>query len=78
MSVMKSEDGRYSIHYNEDFSGYAQIVEYAGFAPAVEVRRSEVPFELLATLMDKMLFNVTDTGAIMTVETSPVANLVTL
>lgn len=68
--TLTSDDGRYTIFMNPDYKGYVQIVEYDGFAPRREVSRISVPFEFLATLMDKMLFNATDTGAIM-VEPSP-------
>lgn len=53
-----SNDGRYAIYYRKDLTGYAQVVEYAGFAPRLEVSRSVVPFALLGMLMDKMLFNL--------------------
>jgi len=71
LNTLKSTDGRYEIHYHEDLTGYVQIVEYAGFAPRVEVRRSELPCEMLSMLMDKLLFGATSTGSIMTVEPSP-------
>lgn len=58
MKTVTSKDGNYSIFYNEDYSGYAQVVTYAGFAPKLETSRSTVPMELLAVLLDKMLFNV--------------------
>ena len=64
METLKSKDGRYEIVYHADCTGWATIFEYAGFAPRLEVNRSSVPFEFLAILMDKMLFNVTSTAAI--------------
>lgn len=59
-----SDDGRYTIFMNPDLTGYVQIVEYAGSAPRQEASKVSVPFEFLASLMDKMLFNSTSTGAI--------------
>jgi hypothetical protein len=53
-----SNDGRYAIYYRKDLTGYAQVVEYAGFAPRLEISRSVVPFDLIGMLMDKMLFNL--------------------
>ena len=64
METIKSADGRYEITHNSDYTGWANLVEYAGFAPRREVSRTSIPFELLATLMDKMLFNVTSTASI--------------
>lgn len=57
MKTLVSVDGNYAISYHEDYSGYAQVVTYSGFAPKLETSRSTIPMELLAVLLDKMLFN---------------------
>lgn len=64
MDTIMSADGRYEIAYHADYTGWVQVVEYNGFAPRLEVRRSSIPFEMIATLMDKMLFNNISTAAI--------------
>jgi len=67
--TIQSEDGRYVIHYRKDLTGFAQVVEYAGEAPRLEVSRTAIPFALIGMLTDKMLFSVTNTAAI-TIEPS--------
>ena len=63
-TTISSDDGRYDIIYNDDYSGYAHLVEYQGFAPRTVVSRTSIPFELLAKLMDGMLFNISSTNLI--------------
>jgi hypothetical protein len=70
MKTLTSADGNYAISYHEDYSGYAQVVTYAGFAPKLETSRSTIPMELLAVLLDKMLFNVTPNETEIAVEPS--------
>lgn len=53
-----SNDGRYEITYRKDLTGFAQVVEYQGFAPRLEVSRMTIPLALLNMLMDKMLFDL--------------------
>jgi hypothetical protein len=64
-TTISSEDGRYDIIHNNDYTGYAHLVEYQGFAPRTVVSRTSIPFELLAKLMDGMLFSVPEGSTIM-------------
>ena len=79
MESIHTADGKNSIFYNSDYSGHVQIVEYAGFAPRLEIARATVPFELLSALMERLLFNVEpESDVIATEETFEVANNVSL
>jgi hypothetical protein len=56
MQKFVSKDGRYEIFHNEDCTGYVQIAEFQGEAPRREVSRVSFPYEMLAGLMDKLMF----------------------
>jgi len=62
--TITSADGRYVICYRKDLTGFAQVVEYDGEAPRIEISRTAIPFSLLGMLTDKMLFSITNTAAI--------------
>jgi hypothetical protein len=64
MRTISSEDGRYEIIHNDDFTGHVHLVEYQGFAPRTVLSRTSIPFELVAKLMDGMLFNIPSTSLI--------------
>jgi len=59
METLKSANVQYEIIYSGDYTGWVQLVEYVGEAPRREVSRTSIPFEMIAMLMDKMLFNTT-------------------
>jgi hypothetical protein len=58
METFVSADGRFEIIHNPNCDGWVQLVEYHGEAPRKEVNRFSFPFELLAGLMDKLMFAV--------------------
>ncbi len=58
MEILTTQDGRYQIQFNSDYTGFVHITEFAGEAPKLAVTQTSIPFSLLNTLLDKMLFDI--------------------